>query len=439
MGFLTDEPHVEPHVVDLDEFSTVAGELSIAHLPALAYTPIQAGQRGEAMAETVVHLAAESDGAIRVTASGSDGPWGHVAPADGVTAAYRLAERLAEAFEDGRAKLADPVSLATFGRLLAETFLAPLYAKGIAAEGGALLVASDSTEVLNLPWELLPGRDGKFLVEDGRWTIRRRVGPLEGPENAQPAVAGPLRVLFMACAPKGEHQLDYEKEEDAILRIRDRLRGSMFLDILDSGTFDEARAAIAELRPHVVHLSGHGKLVDGVGHFYFEDDDGDADGRDATIIGRQLFSGHDVRAVFFSGCQTARAGLAGLCQAVTRDAHVPLALGWGASIADDRATEFAAEFYHRLGVGEPIDTAVAGAQRKLLADARRRSGELAALDASFALPQLYVADSTNEVLDPALDLVPPRRRQVRHEMLGDNVRGLREGFVERIVIEHCEA
>ena len=87
------------------------------------------------MGEIVVHLVAQDDGSVRVTGTGEGAPWAHVAPAAGVTAAHRLTERVVKAFEDGGVRSVDPVFLAESGRLLAETFLAPLYAGGIAAGG----------------------------------------------------------------------------------------------------------------------------------------------------------------------------------------------------------------------------------------------------------------------------------------------------------------
>ena len=52
-------------------------------------------------------------------------------------------------------------------------------------------------------------------------------------------VAPPLRILFCACAPLDQPVLDYEKEEETILHIADRLGGKVHLDIAESGTFDE--------------------------------------------------------------------------------------------------------------------------------------------------------------------------------------------------------
>ena len=91
-----------------------------------------------------------------------------------------------------------------------------------------------------------------------------------------------------------------------------------------------------------------------------------------TVSLRSNPAGSGVRLVFVSGCQSARAGAAGLCQRLSAAGHVPLALGWGASIADDRATDFARSLYHDLGSGQPMDRAVAAARRELLEKDRSR-------------------------------------------------------------------
>ncbi|MGH8585615.1 MAG: hypothetical protein ACREWE_05350, partial [Gammaproteobacteria bacterium] len=78
-----------------------------------------------------------------------------------------------------------------------------------------------------------------------------------------------------------------------------------------------------------MHLSGHGVMQDGVGHFAFEDERGGHDAHDGREMAERIFARSVVRLVFVSGCQSAQAGAAGLCQRLTVAGHVPLALGWG--------------------------------------------------------------------------------------------------------------
>lgn len=99
-------------------------------------------------------------------------------------------------------------------------------------------MVSSIPECLNLPWELLPGLDAGFLVADGRVAIRRSACQ-SMPKQSGGLVAPPLRILFSAFAPLDQPALDYEREEETILRIADRLGGKVHLDIAESGTFDE--------------------------------------------------------------------------------------------------------------------------------------------------------------------------------------------------------
>lgn len=244
-------------------------------------------------------------------------------------------------------------------------------------------------------------------------------------------VVPPLRVLFMACAPTDLAHLDYEKEEETILRIADRLGGKVHLEIAETGTFDELGDLISELKPHVVHLAGHGTVRNGFGYFTFEDDRGRSDPRDAQEMANRLFAGRSVRLVFVSGCQSAQAGVAGICQSLTATGYVPLALGWGGSVADTLATEFARAFLHELAAGQPVDLSIAIARRELFTRGRVRNDQVELLDATFVLPQLYAADSNDRLVDHHLPMERPERPGVYYELLGDKICGLREGFVGR--------
>ena len=123
----------------------------------------------------------------------------------------------------------------------------------------------------------------------------------------------------------------------------------MAFDSCDLGTFEELKEKVSEFKPHIVHLTGHGAVLDGQGHFAFEKEDGTADLVPSEEL-RRFLAGSGVQCVFVSGCQSGKApreALAGICQSLV-GAEVPLAVGWAASIADDLATNFASTFYRTL-------------------------------------------------------------------------------------------
>lgn len=172
-----------------------------------------------------------------------------------------------------------------------------------------LLIASDVADVLNLPWELLrPDHarpDGDFLAFDQKFNIRR----LPRCENTLPKFdgalpAGPLRVLFVACSPLDEVPLDYEKEEESLVRVMAKAGSNVVFDSGDMGSYEELQERLNQFDPHVVYLTGHGIVKeDGLGYFCFEDERGQKDMRSSKQL-RALFAGSSVQCVFVSGCQT---------------------------------------------------------------------------------------------------------------------------------------
>ena len=379
-----------------------------------------------------IRLTREDGGGCRVSAQGKDFTCAHNTDAASVTAALEAAWNLLDGHEQPAMPLVDPVAVSNLGWQLANTFLEPLYAaeSPLSETGGNLLFSSHDQDLLNLPWEFLPATGNTLLVEDARWSIRRFTQERLTPCTL-PLVARPLRILFTACAPTDLDGLDFEKEEEAMLHIANRLGGQVHLEIAEAGTFDELKQLITEYDPHVVHLSGHGIMRDDIGHFAFENERGRADSRDAHEMATGLFAGRGVRLVFVSGCQSARAGTAGVCQRLTEERHVPTALGWAASIGDGHATEFARVFYHELAAGRTVDAAMGVARVALLDRCRHRQGNVDLLDTSFALPQLYAGETLDALVDEQHAPQPPSRPGVRYELLGDNIRGLREGFVGR--------
>jgi hypothetical protein len=170
-----------------------------------------------------------------------------------------------------------------------------------------LVIASEAPEVLNLPWELLRPAGAEAIGADAGWTVRR----LPQVDHALPSYDGtlrplPLRVLFMAWAPTDAPELDYDREEEFLLDTIARIGPRAVYDSGDLGTYEELQQKINEFDPHIVHLSGHGAVLDGVGKFAFESEEGTSDLRPSDEIG-QLFAGSNVQCAFISGCQTAQA------------------------------------------------------------------------------------------------------------------------------------
>ena len=314
-----------------------------------------------------------------------------------------------------------------------------------------LVIASDTPGVLNLPWELMLPPDGDFLGVDPLFSIRRQPNAKELAKFDGEYRARPLRLLFMACAPVDQNPLDYDLEEEALLRA---ISGDVIFDSCDMGTFDELRQKVTQLQPHVVHLTGHGFVgkmcpkckelnepsdiacrkctvslndINTQGYFAFEDDTGNTDWRSSKEIGRRL-AGSGVQCAFISGCQTGEApsgeAVAGICQGLVSK-EVPLAIGWAAPIADDLATQFAHIFYEALAAPRDVDYALNQA-RQVIWDICKRQG-----DPSWTLPVLYSATDQGLIFDP--DLQRPVELPLRTTIVQQPLPGMTEGFAEHFV------
>ncbi|MEY2246489.1 CHAT domain-containing protein, partial [Streptomyces sp. BF23-18] len=254
--------------------------------------------------------------------------------------------------------------------------------------------------LLRAPYELLAAPGSGFLAEAPElFAVARRLGqpsPAPAPDGYR------LGVAFMASAPRGQHELDFEAEELAILNAV----GETSLDLVveDSGNPEHLGLRLSELGGMpVVHLSCHGlhnwrpgpdKPATPV--LLMEDDLGDGRPTSANALVGLLTP--LPRLAFVSACLTAtgadvtghvpagaghRGGPAtepGVPVAHSMAtglvaAGIPAVIGWDGSVSDQAATRFAERLYRQLGRRVEVAVAVAEARRHLLAcsDERQRA------------------------------------------------------------------
>ena len=110
--------------------------------------------------------------------------------------------------------------------------------------------------VLRAPFELLAFPDGGFLAEDALvqfCPVRRLGSPQAHPELDRFR----LGLAFMASSPRGQHELDFEAEEAAILTAVGETRIDLMVE--DTGDPEQLAQRLADAGGMpVVHLSCHG-------------------------------------------------------------------------------------------------------------------------------------------------------------------------------------
>ncbi|MBB4715146.1 tetratricopeptide (TPR) repeat protein [Streptomyces luteogriseus] len=254
--------------------------------------------------------------------------------------------------------------------------------------------------LLRAPYELLAAPGGGFLAEGPElFAVARRLGQ---PSPAQALDGYRLGVAFMASAPRGQHELDFEAEEMAILNAVGET--SVDLVVEDSGNPEHLGLRLSELGGMpVVHLSCHGLHnwrpgPDGPATpvLLMEDDLGEGCPTSADALVGLLTP--RPRLAFVSACLTATgADVAGhvpagaghrggsIAEPGVSVAHsmatglvaagIPAVIGWDGSVSDRAATRFAERLYRQLGRRVEVAEAVADARRHLLAcsDERQRA------------------------------------------------------------------
>jgi len=312
---------------------------------------------------------------------------------------------------------------ARIGETMFALWLAPLWRH--MRKPAILVIASRDADVLNGPWELARPPADQALGLDPQLSLRRLPWATADFDGAKaPLRPGPLRILFVACAPEELTTLDYEQEEAFVRRGAELASGDIVFMACELGTFDELAERIAAFRPHAVHLNGHAFAGDAPA-FAFETEAGRVDPRRGDELAYVL-ARHGVRMAFVSGCETgvapARDVTAGICQSLVA-AGVPLVAGWAAGVPDAAAIELARVFYGRLASGASVDDSMIAARRHLI------RAPAAPDDISWALPVLYGVDPNGLITD--LDAPPD---EVSSDLDAQPpLPGLSEGAAEQFV------
>jgi CHAT domain-containing protein len=213
--------------------------------------------------------------------------------------------------------------------------------------------------------------DRGFLAEDAllRFAVARRWG---APSRDIRPNDYRLGVGFMAAAPRGAVELDYEAEEAAILAAAP---DDVDLFVEDSGDPKELGKTLSQLAPPlpVLHLSCHGHnawranvTAAPQAVLLMEDVHGSEQPTSAVALIGAL-EPYRPRLLFLSACLSAAASEGGAGAAVTDplastlvQAGLPCVLGWDGSVADVAATAFAQNLYDGLSRRQSIVEAAAG-------------------------------------------------------------------------------
>src|SRR4051812_43215152 len=159
-----------------------------------------------------------------------------------------------------------------------------------------------------------------------------------------------VKVLFLAATPAGSQPLKLDEE---IRQITAKVRAAEYRDSLELVSRwavrpDDLMQALLEVKPHVVHFSGHGSPA---AELILLDDRGDPKpvGQEALVhLFRTLKD--NVRVVVLNACYSRT-------QAEAIAKTIDCTVGMNRPIGDAAAIVFAASFYRALGFGRSVKEA----------------------------------------------------------------------------------
>ena len=163
-------------------------------------------------------------------------------------------------------------------------------------------------------------------------------------------------ILFLAANPKNTTQLGLD---DEVREIEIGLQRSRYRDLFElkqrwAVSPREMQRSIEEMKPHIVHFSGHG--VKGGGGLALEDENGEIKLVQADALAKLFrlfvapFTNPPVKCVLMNACYSE-------VQAHAIAEHIPFVIGMNEAVGDKAAREFAVGFYDALGAGRDIPIA----------------------------------------------------------------------------------
>jgi len=280
-----------------------------------------------------------------------------------------------------------------------------------------------------IPWECLRDpEDIRFLACDVETPVVRQLSnpnDTKSKDREPTELSGPLRILVVDAAPKGQDPLDFKSELDrmteAVTPLMDS--GAVELHHLPDASLETLRAALFTGGYHVLHFMGHGgfDVGSGMGAILLVGSDGKKDRIDGEMAGALLKAIPSLRLVVLNSCLSAcHAGAStaplfqGVASGIIQGTGISAVVANQYTISDKAAIAFSKTFYERLAAGALVEQAMSEARYLLF---ERNSPE-------WITPVLFLSAAEGKLFSGAQAKGPTQVRVVepRHPSAIDRLR-----------------
>jgi len=239
-------------------------------------------------------------------------------------------------------------------------------------EAKELTIATDVSELLRIPWELMRDDAGPLAL---RLSIRRQ---LEEPEVTQEHQAQlPLKILYIVSRPEDTGFIDPRFTAKSLFDALDPLGANVRLDFCRPPTLarmEEMLSAAVDDPYDIVHFDGHGTFLpnSAVGALCFEQPDSGTNKSKTDLVAADrlgdILAGSGIPLVVLEACRSGTVGRNALLGSVAPRlivAGIGSVLSMGHAVHIEAARLLLERFYKELASGRTVGQAVALARKVL--------------------------------------------------------------------------
>jgi hypothetical protein len=262
---------------------------------------------------------------------------------------------------------------------------------------------SNQAALQELPWEFLQNPVNGMPADASRSVVR--IVPTIGTDVPAPVkLGGRVRVLFVSADPHDQDSGVNWAEAEAVTRDTFTVGmppGTLDFKVVEGSDVEAFRVAVLNTPCDILHFSGHGEVVNGVGRLIFQNrKNNKSEPLDAKSLA-VLLKNRNIRLVVLSSCDTAAGNFASrfavIAETLVRSAGIPAVVANQFPVKDETTAPFVRALYRKLLSSGDIDQAMADGRATIFTSIPGKDPEA---NFEWGIPTLYRQLGANMIFEP---------------------------------------